>query len=65
LYHRGGIDVSIGHGEITGHVDTVAEVLPWLQASPTTIQTRNTLLSEWALWRSFNNTYSHQLFGRT
>jgi hypothetical protein len=27
----GGIDVSIGHNEVTGKVQTVAEVLPWLQ----------------------------------
>ena len=27
----GGIDVSIGHDEVTGKVQTVAEVLPWLQ----------------------------------
>ena len=27
----GGIDVSIGHNEVTGNVHTVAEVLPWLQ----------------------------------
>jgi hypothetical protein len=27
----GGIDVSIGNGEFTGHVEAVAEVLPWLQ----------------------------------
>ena len=27
----GGIDVSIGHDEVTGNVQTVAEVLPWLQ----------------------------------
>jgi hypothetical protein len=27
----GGIDVSIGNDEITGNVQTVAEVLPWLQ----------------------------------
>ncbi len=27
----GGIDVSIGGAEIRGHVQTVAEVLPWLQ----------------------------------
>jgi hypothetical protein len=27
----GGIDVSIGEGEIAGNVQTVAEVLPWLQ----------------------------------
>ena len=27
----GGIDVSIGNGEFTGNVQTVAEVLPWLQ----------------------------------
>ncbi len=27
----GGIDVSIGHNEVTGNVQTVAEVLPWLQ----------------------------------
>ena len=27
----GGIDVSIGNDEVTGHVRTVAEVLPWLQ----------------------------------
>lgn len=27
----GGIDVSIGNSEATGHVQTVAEVLPWLQ----------------------------------
>ena len=30
LWH-GGIDVSIGNGEFTGNVQTVAEVLPWLQ----------------------------------
>jgi hypothetical protein len=29
----GGIDMSIGLDEITGHVATVAEVLPWLQAA--------------------------------
>ena len=27
----GGIDVRLGDDEITGHVETVAEVLPWLQ----------------------------------
>ena len=27
----GGIDVSIGNDEFTGNVQTVAEVLPWLQ----------------------------------
>ena len=27
----GGIDVSIGNGEVTGSISTVAEVLPWLQ----------------------------------
>jgi hypothetical protein len=26
-----GIDVSVGNDEITGHVQTVVEVLPWLQ----------------------------------
>ena len=29
----GGIDMSIGLDEITGHVERVAEVLPWLQAA--------------------------------
>jgi hypothetical protein len=29
----GGIDVSVGNGEFTGNVQTVAEVLPWLQAT--------------------------------
>ena len=29
----GGIDVSIGNDEVTGNVNTVAEVLPWLQAA--------------------------------
>jgi hypothetical protein len=28
---EGGIDVSIGHHEVTGDVQPVAEVLPWLQ----------------------------------
>lgn len=27
----GGIDVSLGNGEETGNVRTVAEILPWLQ----------------------------------
>jgi hypothetical protein len=27
----GGIDVSVGNGEFTGNVQTVAEVLSWLQ----------------------------------
>jgi hypothetical protein len=27
----GGIDVSIGNDEVKGHVETVAQVLPWLQ----------------------------------
>jgi hypothetical protein len=30
IWH-GGIDVSVGNGEFTGNVQTVAEVLPWLQ----------------------------------
>ena len=29
----GGIDLSVGNGEVTGNVATVAEVLPWLQAA--------------------------------
>jgi hypothetical protein len=29
----GGIDVSIGNDEFKGNVETVAEVLPWLQAA--------------------------------
>jgi hypothetical protein len=29
----GGIDITIGSGEVSGHVQTVAEILPWLQAA--------------------------------
>jgi hypothetical protein len=29
----GGIDIKLGSGEVAGHVQTVAEILPWIQAA--------------------------------
>jgi hypothetical protein len=29
----GGIDIKLGNGEVSGHVQTVAEILPWIQAA--------------------------------
>ena len=29
----GGIDLSIGNDEVTGHVENVAEVLPWISTN--------------------------------
>jgi hypothetical protein len=47
----GGINIDLNNGAVTGHVNTVAEILPWLQKAiaeyaPQSQFNRNRLLEE-------------------